>query len=109
MRFVRNLDRKRRVTVLPFQQPDVPKSYGLTVAQCENAAWAITQNGQKFRGAAAINMTLAVILGTKLPLRLYEIAGVRQLQDGVYDIIVRIRSHLPGDTPFCEQFPERCR
>ena len=54
-------------------------------------------------------MALAVTLGTRLPVWLYEIPGLRPLQDGVYAVIARIRSRLPGVTPHCEEYPEDCR
>jgi predicted DCC family thiol-disulfide oxidoreductase YuxK len=108
MRLVQALDRAHRVTVVPFQKPGVPAAHGLTYAQCEAAAWAITPEARRYRGAGAINMALSVALGTRLPLWLYAIPGLRQLQDGVYAVIARIRSRLPGVTPYCEEFPEEC-
>jgi predicted DCC family thiol-disulfide oxidoreductase YuxK len=105
---VRALDRHHRVTVVPFQQPGAPEAAGLTVAQCEAAAWAIAAPGRRYRGAAGINFGLAVALGTRLPLWLYAMPGLRQVQDRVYDFIARIRRHLPGDVPYCVQHPEEC-
>ena len=103
------LDRRRRVTVVPFQQPGAPERVGLTLAECEAAAWAIGPDGQRYRGAEAINATLAVILRTRLPVWLYRLPGARQIQDAVYTWVARNRSRLPGDQPYCEQYPERCR
>jgi predicted DCC family thiol-disulfide oxidoreductase YuxK len=109
VRLVQVLDRHHRVTMVPFQQPGAPEQAGLTPAQCESAAWAITPLGQRYRGAAAINAALSVTLGCSLPLRLYKLPGLRQLQDVVYDLIAKYRSRLPGDLPYCRQYPERCR
>lgn len=108
MRFVQALDRRRRVTVVPFQQPGAPESAGLTLAECEAAAWAISPDGQCYRGAEAINVTLAVVLRIRLPFWLYQLPVVRQLQDAAYEWVARNRSRLPGDQPYCEQYPERC-
>ena len=109
MRLVQALDRRRRVTVVPFQQPGAPERVGLTFAECESAAWAISPDGRRYRGAEAINATLAVILRTRLPVWIYRLPGVRQVQDAVYSWVSRNRSRLPGDQPYCEQHPERCR
>ena len=109
MRLVRALDRHRRVTAVPFQKPGVPESHGLTVAQCEAAAWVVAPDGSRDRGAGAINMALAVALGFSVPYLLYRVPGMGWVQDRVYDIIARIRSRLPGDPPYCEQHPAECR
>lgn len=109
MRLVRTLDRSRRVTMVPFQQPGAAAAHGLTIAQCESAAWAITPDRQRYPAAMAVNLTLAVALRTRLPLWFYAIFGIRQLQDSAYAWVARNRSRLPGDTPYCEQHPEQCR
>lgn len=108
MRLVRALDRRRRVAAVPFQKPGAAAAHGLTVAACEAAAWAIAPDGTRFRGAAAVNATLAVALGTSLPYRLYALPGVRDLQDRVYDWVARRRNRLPGDLPFCDRHPAEC-
>lgn len=78
------------------------------MAECEAAAWAISPDGQRYRGAEAINVTLAVVLRIRLPFWLYQLPVVRQLQDAAYEWVARNRSRLPGDQPYCEQYPERC-
>ena len=105
---MKGLDRNRRVTAVPYQQPGVPDSAGLTVAQCAAAAWAVAPDGRRFRGAAAINASLAVALGIGLPLLVYALPGVGWLQDLAYAFVARHRGRLPGDTPYCKQHPGRC-
>ena len=108
MRFVQALDRLHRVTVVPFQQSGAAERAGLSIAQCESAAWAVTPGGERYRGAGAINATLAVALRTRLPLWVYELPGIRQLQDALYDWIAKNRGRFPGDSPYCQQYPDRC-
>ena len=108
MRLVQALDRHRRVTVVPFQKPGTPESYGLTVAASEAAAWAIAPDGTRYRGAGAIDMALAVGLGFGLPYWLYRVLGVGWVQDRVYNWVVANRHRLPGDTPYCDQHPDAC-
>ena len=103
------LDRDRRVTALPYQKPDVPASVGLSVEQCEEAAWAVAPDGRRYRGAAAANASLAVALGIRLPLSFYELPGVGRLQERLYDVIAANRHRLPGDVPYCERYPDQCR
>lgn len=108
MRWITALDRGRRITIAPFQDAAAPSAAGLSVPQCEAAAWAITPAGRRYPGAHAINLALAVALGHPLPVWFYHGPGVRQLQDSAYAWVARNRHRLPGDTPYCAQHPERC-
>lgn len=108
VRWVQALDWQRRITALPFQSAAARQAAGLTLAQCESAAWAITPDGRRYPGAAAVNQALAVATGLPLPLWLYAVPGIHQLQDAVYAWVVRHRHRLPGDRPYCEQHPQRC-
>lgn len=109
MRLVQALDRGRRVTAVPFQKPGTPEAHGLTVAECEAAAWAVAPDGTKYRGAGAVDMALAVSLRVGLPYWLYRVPGVGWAQDRVYDWVVVNRRHLPGGVTYCEQYPDECR
>jgi predicted DCC family thiol-disulfide oxidoreductase YuxK len=71
-------------------------------------AWGVTPDLHQFSGAAAVNVAGAVALGTRLPLWFYALPGIRQIQDRVYAWVVRNRHRLPGDVPYCEQFPNEC-
>lgn len=102
------LDRHRRVEFLPFQQPGVLARHGLSQAETEQAAWAITPRGNRYYGAAAVNLTIAVALGTRLPYLLYLLPGVRQAQDALYRLIARNRHFIRGVVPYCKQHPEAC-
>lgn len=110
VRLVQALDRGHRVTVAPFQQPGVMEEHGLSIAQCEAAAWALAPapRPMRYRGAGAINLALSVALGTPLPLRIYELPGMRQIQDAAYSWVARNRHRFPGVTPHCVQFPDDC-
>ncbi len=108
MCLVKALDHGRRVTAEPYQKPGVPTSAGLTVEQCEKAAWGVSPDGRRYRGAGAINASLAVATGVALPLLLYGSPAIRQLQDLGYTTIAVVRGQLPGDEPYCKQHPEEC-
>ena len=103
------LDRRDRVAMVPFQKPGTPETHGLTVADCERAAWTVTPDGQRYPGAGAINVALATALGSRAPWLLYRLPGIHWLQDRLYAMVARNRTRLPGDTPYCEQHPEECR
>ena len=109
MRLLKALDRNRRVTAVPFQKTGVPASVGLTVDECEASTWAIASDGGRYRGAEAVNVVVAAALGTAVPLFVYSLPGIRQLQDLVYSLVASNRSRLPGDPPYCAQHPAECR
>jgi predicted DCC family thiol-disulfide oxidoreductase YuxK len=109
VRLLKALDRNRRVTAVPFQKTGVPASVGLTLEECEASAWAIAPDGGYYRGAEAVNALVAAALGTAVPLLLYYLAGIRQLQDFIYWVVASNRSRLPGDRPYCAQHPAKCR
>ena len=109
MRLLKTLDRNRRVTAVPFQKSGIPASVGLTLEECKASAWAIAPEGERYRGAEAMNALVACALGSALPLLLYNLPGIRQMQDFIYSLIASNRSRLPGDQPYCAQHPAECR
>ena len=109
MRLLKALDRNRRVTAVPFQKRGTPASAGLTLEECKASAWAIASDGSRYRGAEAVNALVAAALGTAVPLLLYYLPGIRQVQNFIYSLIASNRSRLPGDQPYCAQHPAECR
>ena len=109
MRLLKTLDRNPRVTAVPFQKSGIPASVGLTLEECKASAWAIASEGERYRGAEAVNALVACAIGTALPLLLYNLPGIRQMQDFIYFLIASNRSRLPGDTSYCAQHPAECR
>ena len=75
------------MTVEPYQKPGVPALAGLSVEQCESAAWAIGlgeapgQPRRRWQGAGALNASPAAALVLELPLTLYGLPGVRSAQE----------------------------
>ena len=97
------------MTAVPFQKSGTPASVGLTLEECKASAWAIAPDGERYRGAEAMNGLVAAAIGSGLPLLVYNLPGIRQLQDLIYSLIAPNRSRLPGDTPYCTQHPAECR
>ena len=108
VRLMKRLDRKQRVTVVPYQKRGVPASFGLTAEACREAAWAVTPEGRRYCGAAAVNLVVGVALGTNLPRAFYRLPSIKRAQDRAYDWIAANRHRLPGDEPHCSQHPEEC-
>ena len=101
--------------MVPYQKNGVPTSAGLDVGDCEKAAWAFEPGDElgkprrRWRGAGAISASLAVALGTRLPLTFYMLPIIGSLQHRAYDLVAANRGKLPGDEPYYEQHPEECR
>jgi predicted DCC family thiol-disulfide oxidoreductase YuxK len=76
---------------------------------CEASAWAIASDGGRYRGAEAVNALVAAVLETAVPLFVYSLPGIRQLQDIIYSLVASNRSRLPVDHPYCAQHPAEYR
>jgi predicted DCC family thiol-disulfide oxidoreductase YuxK len=111
VRLIERLDRDRRVTAVPYQKPGVSASMGLTTEQCEKAAWAVAPDGRHYRGAGAVNASFAVAAGVALPLLVYALPVVKQMQNLAYAFVAANRSKLllPSVVPYCKEHPEECR
>ena len=97
------------MTAVPFQKSGTPASVGLTLEECKASAWAIAPDGERYRGAEAMNGLVAAAIGSGLPLLVYNLPDIRQPQDLIYSLIASNRSRLPGDRPYCTQHPAECR
>jgi predicted DCC family thiol-disulfide oxidoreductase YuxK len=100
---LRVLDWRHGLQCLPFQAPDVRQSYGLTVAQCEQTAWAISANGHVYRGAQAVSAALDAIVLLPFFLFLSQLPGIKQIEDKVYAWVAKNRRFFPGIRPYCER------
>ncbi|MDQ3695260.1 MAG: DUF393 domain-containing protein [Chloroflexota bacterium] len=105
---VKRFDDHDRLRIVPFQGRGVLSEHNLSQTETEAAAWAITPSGNRYRGAAAINLALSVALGSRLPIMLYKLPLIQQAQDAIYAAIARNRTRFRGVTPYCQQHPEAC-
>ncbi len=103
-RQIERLDRRHVITVLPWQTAGLLGATGLSETQVNEAAWYVDIQGERHRGAAAVNAALAALGGVYRPLsRLYQVPGLRQIEDAVYAWVARNRHRLPGSTDACER------
>ena len=101
-------DRTGDLSTEPLQRPDVAERLGVPATRLLESAWWLDSSGQVYAGAEALNAALAAATGTKLPLHVYRIPGMRFLQDSAYQWVAAHRYRFPGTTPYCESDPIGC-
>jgi predicted DCC family thiol-disulfide oxidoreductase YuxK len=102
------LDRTGQLKTEPLQRPGTAERLGIPASRLlESVRW-LDSSGEVYSGAEAASAALSVALGTKLPLMLYRIAGVRSLEEAIYNWVAAHRYRFPGTTPYCESNPAAC-
>lgn len=101
--FVRRLNRRGQMDVVPWQSPGALARFGLTEQQCMTAVQFVDEQEKIFSAAAAANQTLRRLGGMwQLISLLYALPGIHQLEDAAYAWVARNRYRLPGGTPECK-------
>jgi len=101
-------DRTGNLRTEPFQTLGAAERLGVDPSHLFDMSWWLDESGAVYGGAEAINAALSVALGTRLPLRIYRIPGIRFVQNAVYRWIANHRYRFPGTTPYCESHPVGC-
>jgi predicted DCC family thiol-disulfide oxidoreductase YuxK len=97
------------VLALPSQARGVREQYGLTRAETDRAAWAITRDGRRLEGAPAVNAVLRELGGGwRILASALETAG--PLESGGYRWFARNRGRFArfGIAPECEDPAAEC-
>jgi predicted DCC family thiol-disulfide oxidoreductase YuxK len=92
----------------PFQVPGAAERLGISEARMYESSWWLDESGAVYGGAEGVNAALSAALGTRVPLMIYRIPGVRQVQEFVYRWVAHHRDRFPGTTPYCESHPVAC-
>ena len=98
---LRAIDRRQRVRILPLQDPEARRAFGLTLEQSLEQVWSLGPDGTRCGGAEAANVALSAALGVRAPLWLYRLPGMRWCQDRVYRAVAANRHRLPGRSGTC--------
>lgn len=106
--FLRRFDRTGELKTEPLQGAGAAERLGIQPSQLlESVRW-LDSSGDVYGGAEAANAALSAALGTRLPLMVYRLPGIRSLQEVVYRWIADHRYRFPGTTPYCESHPVAC-
>jgi predicted DCC family thiol-disulfide oxidoreductase YuxK len=105
---VLKLNRTGEPQAEPLQSSGAAERLGILPSRLlESVRW-LDASGAVYAGAEAANAALSSAVGTRLPLRLYRIPGVRFLEDVVYRWVAGHRHRFPGTTPYCDSYPANC-
>jgi predicted DCC family thiol-disulfide oxidoreductase YuxK len=92
----------------PLQAPRVAERLGVPEDRLLDSVRWLDQSGAVYSGAEAANAAVSVALGTRLPILIYRIPGIRQAEEAVYRWVADHRYRFPGKTPYCESHPVAC-
>ena len=106
--FLLTLNRTGELHTEPLQTPGLADRLGVTPDRLMERIWWLDSSGTVCGGAEAANAAVAAALGTRLPLLVYRIPGMRSVQEAVYRWVADHRYRFPGTTPYCESHPVAC-
>jgi predicted DCC family thiol-disulfide oxidoreductase YuxK len=101
-------DRTGKIQTEPLQGAGVAERLGVEPERLLDAVRWIDSTGTVYAGAEAVNAALSTAIGTRIPLAVYRIPGIRSLENVVYQWVVDHRYKFPGTTPHCEAYPTAC-
>ena len=102
------LNRTGELRTEPLQTPGTAERLGVSDSALMDAVRWMDDNGDVYAGAEAANAAVAAGLGTRIPLMIYRVPGIRSLEDAVYRWVADHRYRFPGTTPYCESHPVSC-
>ena len=106
--FLLRLDRTGDVQTEPLQGDGIAERLGIPPSRLMESVWWLDSSGDVYAGAEAANAAVSVALGTRMPLLIYRIPGIRALEEAVYRWVADHRYRFPGTTPYCESHPVAC-
>jgi predicted DCC family thiol-disulfide oxidoreductase YuxK len=102
------MDRTGKLRTETLQSPGAAQRLGIApTSLLESVRW-LDSSGTVYSGAEAANAALSAATGTRIPLVIYRIPGIRFIEDAVYRWVVAHRYRFPGTTPYCESHPSAC-
>jgi predicted DCC family thiol-disulfide oxidoreductase YuxK len=106
--FLARHDRTGQVQTEPLQGARVAERLGIREDQLLEAMRWLDSSGAVYTGAEAWAAAWSVALGSRLPLLIYRVPGIRFIQNAVYRWVANHRYRFRGTTPYCESHPVAC-
>jgi len=101
-------DRTGALETAPLQTDGLAHRLGVPESRLLDAVRWQDESGAVYDGAEAVNAAVSAAVGTRLPLLVYRLPGVRALENAVYRYVADHRYRFPGTTPYCESHPVAC-
>jgi predicted DCC family thiol-disulfide oxidoreductase YuxK len=102
------MDRTGRLRTEALQSPGAAERLSIAPASLlESVRW-LDSSGAVYSGAEAANAALSAAIGTRIPLAIYRIPGIRSVEEAIYRWVASHRYRFPGTTPYCESNPAGC-
>jgi predicted DCC family thiol-disulfide oxidoreductase YuxK len=102
------LDRTGKLQAEPLQSPGTAQRLGISPSELLDTVRWMDSSGAVYSGAEAANAALSTAIGTRIPLLIYRIPGIRFIEEAVYRWVAANRYRFPGTTPYCESHPSAC-
>lgn len=106
--FVLKINRTGGVQIEPLQSPGTVERLHISPSELLSSTRWLDASGAVYSGAEGMNAAVSAALGTRIPLLLYRIPGIRFIEDFVYRWVAAHRYRFPGTTPYCESHPAAC-
>lgn len=106
--FLIRLNRTGDVQTEPFQRAGSAERLGIPASRIAESVWWLDSTGEVYAAAEAVNAAVSAAIGSRLPLVVYRLPGIRFLQEEVYRWVADNRYRFPGTTPYCESHPAGC-
>jgi predicted DCC family thiol-disulfide oxidoreductase YuxK len=102
------MNRTGNLQTEPLQSPGAAQRLGIQATSLlESVRW-LDSSGAVYSGAEAANAALSAAVGTRIPLAIYRIPGIRFVEEAVYRWVAANRYRFPGTTPYCQSHPSAC-
>jgi predicted DCC family thiol-disulfide oxidoreductase YuxK len=102
------LNRTGDLKTEPLQRSGTAERLGIPPDRLMESVWWLESSGTVYGGAEAANAAVSAALGTRFPLLVYRLPGMRSLQEAIYRWVADHRYRFPGTTPYCESHPVVC-
>jgi len=106
--FLLKLNRTGDLETEPLQRTGTAERLGIAPEHLMDSVRWLDSSGRVYAGAEAANAAVSAALGTRLPLRVYRVPGMRSVQEAIYRWVADHRYRFPGKTPYCESHPVAC-
>jgi predicted DCC family thiol-disulfide oxidoreductase YuxK len=102
------MDRTGKLQTEALQSPGAALRLGIAPTRLlESVRW-LDSSGAVYSGAEAANAAFSAAIGTRIPLVIYRIPGVRFIEEAIYRWVAANRYRFPGTTPYCQSHPSAC-